>query len=459
MTDQRTEPDSPMSRQVDMRARTSGFVRAGLADLHGRKVIEVDARGTDHAGSLLPSDGFSIAAGARAAREQRLPFVMQLASSGADIGTGVGALDGWGHAARELTRCSGIVPTIIIVTGPVVSGPALLLGLADFVIMTTEAYAFVMGPRMVAEFTGVPISKDELGGASIHARTSGVADFIASDTDDALLLTSELLGFLPGHTDEDPPAAPCSDPVDRPTPEAYEVLPPSSNGSYDVRAIIESVIDDGDFLEPHAEWAANLVTAFATIGGRTVGIVANQPQTVAGTLDIPASQKGGRFVSFCDAFNIPLVTFVDTSGFYPGKDTEWRGMIRYGAQMAFAYARATVPRVNLTTRKSYGGAYIVMDSKKIGNDLAFAWPSAEIAVMGAKGAVEILNRRNTPEERAELELAYEERLLNPYIAAERGTIDAVIHPSDTRREIHAALEMLAGKRERLPPRRHDNTPL
>ncbi len=218
-------------------------------------------------------------------------------------------------------------------------------------------------------------------------------------------------------------------------------------------------VDDGYLFEPHANWAANLVTAFATIGGRPVGIVANQPQTVAGTLDIPASQKGGRFVALCDAFNLPIVTFVDTSGFYPGKDTEWRGMIRYGAQMAFAYARATVPRVNLTTRKSYGGAYIVMDSKRMGNDLALAWPSAEIAVMGAKGAVEILHRRNTPEERAELEAAYEERLLNPYIAAERGTIDAVIDPADTRAEIHAALSMLAGKRERLPRRRHDNTPL
>lgn len=459
MTDQRTDSDNPINRQVDLRARASGFVRSGLADLHGRKVIEVDARGRDHAGSLLPSDGISIATGARAAREQRLPFVMRLASSGADIGTGVGALDGWGHAARELTRCSGIVPTIIIVTGPVISGPALLLGLVDFVIMTTDAYAFVMGPRMVAEFTGVPISKDELGGASIHVRTSGVADFIAADEEDALLLTSELLGFLPDHTDADAPSRSCSDPTDRLTSEAYEVLPLSSNGSYDVRDIVASIVDHGDFLEPHAEWAANLVTGFATIGGRTVGIVANQPQTVAGTLDIAASQKGGRFVSFCDAFNISLVTIVDTSGFYPGKDTEWRGMIRYGAQLAFAYARATVPRVNLTTRKSYGGAYIVMDSKKIGNDLAFAWPSAEIAVMGAKGAVEILHRRSTADERTELQLAYEDRLLNPYIAAERGTIDAVIDPSDTRREIHAALEMLAGKRERLPSRRHDNTPL
>ena len=406
------------SADVELRARATGFVRARVRALGGRRVIEVDARGERNAGALVRSDGQSIAAGARAAREQRLPLLIRIASSGADAGEGVSALDGWAGAAKEITANSGVVPSIAIVSGPTVSGPALMLGLVDHVIMTSEAYAFVSGPMMVEEFTGVPMSKEELGGPSVHDRTSGVASF-----------------------------------------DAYEALPPSANGSYDVRDIVGAVVDDGYLLEPHANWAANLVTAFAKIGGQPVGIVANQPQTVAGTLDIPASQKGGRFVALCDAFNLPIVTFVDTSGFYPGKDTEWRGMIRYGAQMAFAYARATVPRVNLTTRKSYGGAYIVMDSKRMGNDLALAWPSAEIAVMGAKGAVEILHRRNTPEERAELEVAYEERLLNPYIAAERGTIDAVIDPADTRAEIHAALSMLAGKRERLPRRRHDNTPL
>ncbi|MEM9520422.1 MAG: carboxyl transferase domain-containing protein [Actinomycetota bacterium] len=447
------------STETEIRARAQGFVRARVRTLGGRRVIEVDARGTRSAGALIRSDGQTIAAGARAAREQRLPLVIRIASSGADAAEGVAALDGWAGAARELTANSGIVPSIAIVSGPTVSGPALMLGLVDHVIMTNNAYAFVSGPLMVEQFTGVPMSKEELGGPTVHDRTSGVASFVVDDASAADDLAAELLGFLPDHTDDHPPTAECDDPVDRPTPEAYDVLPPSANGSYDVRDIIGAVVDDGFLLEPHANWAANLVTAFATIGGRAVGIVANQPQTVAGTLDIPASQKGGRFVALCDAFNLPLVTFVDTSGFYPGKDTEWRGMIRYGAQMAFAYARSTVPRVNLTTRKSYGGAYIVMDSKRMGNDLALAWPSAEIAVMGAKGAVEILHRRNTPDERAELEAAYEERLLNPYIAAERGTIDAVIDPSDTRREIHAALTMLAGKRERLPRRRHDNTPL
>ena len=444
---------------VDIRARAAGFVRASASDFHGRRVIVVDAQGEDLAGALSPSDGHTIAAAARYALEQRLPLLIRLASSGANLEMGVAALDGWGGAAREMTRCSGIVPMIVIVTGPTVSGPALMLGLADIVIMVDGAYAFVSGPAMVEQFTGVPVDTDELGGAAVHGRTSGVATMIAADLDEAEALARDLLAHLPDHTDEAAPGHPCLDPVDRRTPEAYEVLPESTNGSYDCRDILRSIVDDGDLLELHAGWAGNLVTCFAAIGGRSIGIVANQPQTIAGTLDITASRKGARFVAMCDAFNLPLLTLVDTSGFYPGKDLEWRGMIRYGAQMAFAYARASVPRVNVTTRKSYGGAYIVMDSKRMGNDMALAWPSAEIAVMGAKGAVEILHRGSTPEERAELEAHYEERLLNPYIAAERGTIDAVIDPADTRRQVAAAFDMLAGKRERLPRRRHDNTPL
>jgi acetyl-CoA carboxylase carboxyltransferase component len=236
-------------------------------------------------------------------------------------------------------------------------------------------------------------------------------------------------------------------------------LPSASAGSYDVRKVIGAIVDEGELLELRERWAPNLVTAFATIAGRPVGIVANQPIAIAGTLDIPSSQKGARFVGFCDAFNLPIVTLVDTSGFYPGKDLEWRGMIRHGAQLAFAYARATVPRICVILRKSYGGAYIVMDSKKMGNDLCLAWPTAELAVMGAKGAIEILHRRATPDERAQLEAEYEERLLNPFIAAERGYVDAVIEPVDTRAEIAQALAMLDSKQESLVGRKHDNSPL
>ena len=429
-----------------------------VRDLGGRSVVVVDIAGEDR-GALRPADGENLAIAARTARDQRLPLVCFVESSGAAIDEGVGAVHGWGTAAREFVACSGVVPTIFCVTGPTVSGPALLLGLADLVVMITDTYAFVSGTHMVRQFTGEELSTEGLGGASLHERTSGVAHFTAADRAEAEDLISELLSFLPDHTDQVPTGWPCSDPVDRPTPEAGDLIPETPTGSYDVRDVLACVVDDGHLLEPRAQWAPNLVTAFASIGGRPVGLVANQPQSVAGTLDIAASQKGGRFVSFCDAFNLPLVTFVDTSGFYPGKDLEWRGMIRYGAQMAFAYARATVPRVCLTLRKSYGGAYIVMDSRYMGNDLMLAWPTAEIAVMGAKGAVEILHRQADEAEREDLVAAYEERLLNPYIAAERGSVDRVIEPADTRSELAAALDVLSGKRERLPRRRHDNTPL
>ena len=443
---------------LELRSRTGGSVAFAVRDLGGRRVVVVDIAGEDR-GALRPADGENLAIAARTARDQRLPLVCFVESSGAAIDEGVGAVHGWGTAAREFVACSGVVPTIFCVTGPTVSGPALLLGLADLVVMITDTYAFVSGTHMVRQFTGEELSNEGLGGASMHERTSGVAHFTMADRAEAEDLISELLSFLPNHTAQVPPGWPCSDPVDRPTPEAGDLIPEPPTGSYDVRDVLACVVDDGHLLEPRAQWAPNLVTAFASIGGRPVGLVANQPQSVAGTLDIAASQKGGRFVSFCDAFNLPLVTFVDTSGFYPGKDLEWRGMIRYGAQMAFAYARATVPRVCLTLRKSYGGAYIVMDSRYMGNDLMLAWPTAEIAGMGAKGAVEILHRQADEAEREDLVAAYEERLLNPYIAAERGSVDRIIEPADTRSELAAALDVLSGKRERLPRRRHDNTPL
>jgi len=443
---------------LELRSRTGGSVAFAVRDLGGRRVVAVEIAGEDR-GALRPADGENLAIAARTARDQRLPLVCFVESSGAVIDEGVAAVHGWGTAAREFVACSGVVPTIFCVTGPTVSGPALLLGLADLVVMVSDTYAFVSGTHMVRQFTGEELSNEGLGGATMHERTSGVAHFTVADRAEADDLIAELLSFLPDHTDQVPVGWPCADPVDRPTPEAADVVPDTATGSYDVRDVLACVVDDGHLLEPRSQWAPNLVTAFASIGGRPVGLVANQPQSVAGTLDIAASQKGARFVSFCDAFNLPLVTFVDTSGFYPGKDLEWRGMIRYGAQMAFAYARATVPRVCLTLRKSYGGAYIVMDSRYMGNDIMLAWPSAEIAVMGAKGAVEILHRQADEAERVDLVAAYEERLLNPYIAAERGSVDRVIDPARTRSELAAALEVLAGKRERIPRRRHDNTPL
>ena len=443
---------------LGLRTRTGGSVTFAVRQLGDRRVMVVEVEGEDR-GALRPADGENLAIAARTARDQRLPLVCFMASSGAAIDEGVGAVHGWGTAAREFVACSGVVPTIFCVTGPTVSGPALLLGLADLVVMVDDTYAFVSGPNMVRQFTGEDLSNEGLGGTTMHERTSGVAHFTVADRAEADDLVTELLSFLPDHNDQIPAGWACADPVERLTPEAGDLIPDTPTGSYDVRDVLACLVDDGHLLEPRAQWAPNLVTAFASIGGRPVGLVANQPQSVAGTLDIAASQKGGRFVAFCDAFNLPLVTFVDTSGFYPGKDLEWRGMIRYGAQMAFAYARATVPRVCVTLRKSYGGAYIVMDSRYMGNDLMLAWPSAEIAVMGAKGAVEILYRDADEDERAGLVAAYEERLLNPYIAAERGSVDRVIEPADTRSELAAVLDVLAGKRERLPRRRHDNSPL
>ncbi|MDG2428181.1 MAG: carboxyl transferase domain-containing protein [Acidimicrobiales bacterium] len=454
-----TQPAEPAEVEgLALRSRTGGSVAFGVREMGNRTVLAVEIAGEDR-GALRPADGENLAIAAKTAREKRIPLVCFVASSGAAIEEGVGAVHGWGTAAREFVTNSGIVPTIFCVTGPTVSGPALLLGLADLVLMVDDTYAFVSGPAMVRQFTGEDLSNEGLGGTSMHASTSGVAHFIVSDRDEANTLIVELLNYLPDHNGIAPAGRPCTDPVARSTPEAGEFIPNTSTGTYDIRDVLAVVVDEGHLLEPRADWATNLVTAFATIGGRPIGIVANQPQSVAGTLDIAASQKGGRFVAFCDAFNLPLVTFVDTSGFYPGKDLEWRGMIRYGAQMAFAYARATVPRVCVTLRKSYGGAYIVMDSRYMGNDLMLAWPSAEIAVMGAKGAVEILHRQASDTEREELVSAYENRLLNPYIAAERGSVDRVIDPADTRSELAAALDLLSSKRERLPRRRHDNTPL
>ncbi len=447
-----------MPTTVGLRTGTLGSSTSAFVDDGVPRVVATLHAG-DSRGGITSTEGIDIAAGAKLALDRRVPFVLSIEAFGPSVDEGIAALDGWGQAARALVKCSGVVPTIAVVTGPVVAGPAFLLGLVDFVITLEDSYTFVGGPRMVTEFTGVPIDAAELGGPSVHDQVSGLASFSAATLEDAGDLIDELLSFLPPSTDHVPSRIATNDPADRRLDDVFEILPETPTGSYDVRDVIADVVDDGVILEPRASWAANLVTAFATVDGMPVGVVANQPQTVAGTLDIAASQKGGRFVGFCDAFNLPLLTFVDTSGFYPGKDLEWRGMIRYGAQLAFAYARASVPRVAVTLRKSYGGAYIVMDSKYIGNDLSFAWPSAEIAVMGAKGAVEILHRRADAAEREVLQAEYEERLLNPYIAAERGSIEAVIDPAETRQHVAEAFEILRNKRERLPRRRHDNLPL
>lgn len=397
--------------------------------------------------------------GARMALEENLPLVLVVNSAGADINEGIAPLHGWGRVARTLTRCSGRVPLFAVVDGPAVSGPALLLGMMDFVVMTERAYAFVNGPMMVRQFTGIDISKDELGSATSMERSAGLPTAVVRDRAEAAEAVRDLLAHLPDSSDQAAPWEPTGDPADRSVPEAGALIPESSTGSYDVRGVIDAIVDADTFLEVRPNWAGNVVTGFARLDGRSVGVVANQPMALAGTLDIPASQKAARFVNTCDAFNLPIVTLVDTPGFYPGKDLEWRGMIRHGAQLVYAYGQATVPRVCVILRKSYGGAYIVMDSKRMGNDVCLAWPWAELAVMGAGQASAILRRQAEPEERAAFEADYAERLLNPYVAAERGYVDAVIDPADTRREICAAMAMLSDKRDARPHRRHGNSPL
>ncbi|MDE0194485.1 MAG: methylmalonyl-CoA carboxyltransferase [bacterium] len=446
---------------VDLRARarSRSHTSTAVGEVAGRQAVIVRL-GADESHRAITTDaGESIRAAVELALEKRLPIVGFVAATGPDVPGGITSVHGWGIAARALVSASGVVPILLCVTGPMLSGPALLLGIADLVVMVDDGFAFVSGPAMVEQFTGVPVAAEDLGGSAVHAARSGVVSLVVPDGDAAAVAVGELLRFLPPHVDEISERLPTDDPADRATPELGDVLPASATGGYDVRAVLEAVADDGGLIELRAGWAPNLVTALAAVDGYPVGMVANQPQHLAGTLDIAASQKGARFVSFCDAFNLPIVTFVDTPGFQPGKDLEWRGMIRHGAQMAFAYAAATVPRICVTLRKSYGGAYIVMDSRYMGNDMAFAWPSAEIAVMGAKGATEILHRKADPSERVALEDDYAERLLNPYRAAERGSVDAVIDPADTRREVAEALALLSSKREEIPGNRHGNTPL
>jgi acetyl-CoA carboxylase carboxyltransferase component len=444
-------PAAPTFRRL-----VPGSIGAGIDELAGRPAIVVRSTSDVRRGALSLDDGDTMAEAATVARRLRIPIVLVLASSGADVSGGVASLHGWGRAARALAACSGVVPVLVVVSGPALSGPALLLGLADVVIMTGEAFAFVSGPAMVEEFTGIRIGIHQLGGSAIHARTSGLCAVEATSPEQALEHVAHLLSLLPAHADELPPTR---EGGEAPTTEMRAIIPGRATSSYDVRRVAAGLADDGDVTELWPRWAPQLVTALGRIDGRTVGFVANQSQALAGTLDIAASQKGARFVRFCDAWNVPLVTLVDTPGFLPGKDLEWRGMIRHGAELAFAYAEATVPRICVILRKAYGGAYIVMDSKGLGNDLCVAWPAAEIAVMGAEGATQILHRRSTPEERTRLQDEYAEAFLTPYQAAERGFVDAVIDPDDTRAVVVDALTLLATRRESLPGRKHTVGPL
>jgi acetyl-CoA carboxylase carboxyltransferase component len=439
-----------------------GAVEAGIVDLHGHTVAWFRLAGGDTHGALGPVEGQTITTLVRRAVDAGVPVVGVLDTGGADARHGVASLHAWGTVARALTQASGVVPISLVVAGACVSGPALLLGLADLVVVTDDAIAYVSGPDTVEAMTGRRVSRAVLGGAAVHAGRSGVAHLVAPDEDEALALVADVLSFLPPNVSELPPVFTSTDPDERPCYRAAAIVPAGANQPYDVRELVADVVDDGELLELRPTHAPAILTGFARIGGRPVGIVANQPLHLAGTLDIDASKKAARFVRFCDSFGVPLVTFVDTPGFLPGVEQEWRGMIRHGAQLAFAYALASVPRLCVVVRKAYGGAYIVMDAKGMGNDLCVSWPGAELAVMGPSGAVAILNRRELaadPSAKERLEAEYAAAYCTPRVALERGYVDRLIEPHETRAVLARGLRALAAKRERLPNRKHENTPL
>ncbi len=455
------------SGPAPIRAGADAAATAELRMIDGRRVVWFRIAGGKHHGAIGAAGGATVERAVQLAGQLQVPLVGELDTSGAELGEGVAALHAWGRLARELVSVSGVVPTLLAVTGACVSGPALALGCFDQVVMTDDAFAFVTGPESIGEFTGVAVSRTELGGSGIHDRHTGVAALVVPDEVIARDALVALLSYLPDHHLADPTRWECADDRNRPCRIAAETIPDRPNASYDVRCVIDDFVDAGSRLELRAGYAPNLVIALATLDGRPIGVVANQPVHRAGTIDIEASRKAARFIAWCDAFNLPIVTLVDTPGFEPGRDLEWRGMIRHGAELVHAYAAATVPRLCVVMRKAYGGAYIVMDSRGIGNDLTVAWPGARIAVMGGAPAVQILHgkrlRSEDPSARtaAERELvdAYETEFDNPYRAAERGLVDAVIAPEQTRAVLCDALEVLATKRDRQPARRHGNTPL
>jgi len=377
----------------------------------------------------------------------------------------LGGLHAWGQVAHKTVRLSGVVPLLVAVTGPCHGGLAPLLGLVDHVVFTEAASAFINGPHAVEAISGIRLSSMDLGGPALHASGSGLVTEVVADEDEALTALADILAHLPDNNLADPPVRHCTDPVDRRCALAATIVPADSRAAYDVRHVIADVVDEGSLHEVYAAHAPNMVTAYAHLGGRPVAVIANQPFFRAGTLDIAASSKAARHVQSADSANLPILTFVDTPGFEPGRDLEWAGMIRHGAELVHAYAAATVPRIGVILRKAYGGAYIVMDSKDMGSDVVFAWPRAEIAVMGASGAVAILNRREIdsaidPEaERRRLVDDYTDNYCTPRIAAERGYVDAVIEPELTRAHLTGALSRLATKQVRFPTRRHSNTPL
>jgi acetyl-CoA carboxylase carboxyltransferase component len=411
------------------------------------------------------------------AHAQKIHKVMDLAESvgapvislndgaGARIQEGVTALAGYGGIFSRNVRASGVIPQISVMLGPCAGGASYSPALTDFIFMVSgSAHMFLTGPDVIKAVTGESVTSDELGGAQVHATKTGLATFVHEDEKSCFDAVRDLLSLLPSNNRELPPALPVTDPADRKCDALLDIVPADPSKPYDIRDVIAELVDHGGFIELHKDWAHNIVCALSRMGGEVVGIIANQPQALAGVLDIAAAEKAARFVRMCDAFNIPLVSLVDVPGFLPGVAQEQGGIIRHGAKLLYAYCDASIPRVQVILRKAYGGAYIVMDSRSIGCDVSFAWPTNEIAVMGAAGAVSVIHRRALAESqnpdalRAELTTQYREELMYPYYAAERGLVDDVIDPLDTRSALCAALKMLRTKHERLASRKHGNPP-
>ena len=441
-------------------------VITGHGRVHGRVVYAFAQDFTVFGGSLSETNAAKICKVMDMAVRNGCPIIGLNDSGGARIQEGVVSLGGYADIFLRNTLASGVVPQISAIMGPCAGGAVYSPAITDFTIMVKDtSYMFVTGPDVIRTVTHEDVTKDALGGAMTHNAISGVAHFAVTDDRECLLLIRELLSFLPGNNLDDAPRRASEDAADREDESLDALVPASPNQPYDMLDVLHTIADEGYFLEVHPHYAKNILVGFARLGGRPVGIVANQPAHLAGTLDIDASVKGARFVRFCDAFNIPLVTFEDVPGFLPGTVQEYGGIIRHGAKLLYAYAEATVPKVTVITRKAYGGAYCVMASKHLRTDVNYAWPTAEIAVMGAEGAVNILYKREIERAadpvamRAEKVAEFREKFANPYVAAEKGYIDEVILPRTTRRKLIQALAALEGKRETLPRKKHGNIPL
>jgi methylmalonyl-CoA decarboxylase subunit alpha len=446
----------------------SDGVITGYGTIDGRLVYVFAQDFTVFGGSLSLAYAEKICKIMDKAMKMGAPLVSLNDSGGARIQEGVNSLAGYAEIFQRNIMASGVIPQISAIFGPCAGGAVYSPALTDFTIMTKEnSYMFVTGPKVVKTVTGEDVTDQELGGGMVHGTKSGVAHFLAEDENEGILLIRKLLSYLPQNNLEEPPLENCTDPIDRLDESLNEIIPENPNKPYNVKDIIEAIVDDGEFLEVQRNYAPNIITGYSRFNGIPVGIVANQPNYLAGVLDIAASRKAARFVRFCDAFNIPIVTLVDVPGFLPGTTQEYGGIIIHGAKLLFAYGEATVPKITVILRKAYGGAYCVMSSKHLRGDINYAWPMAEIAVMGPKGAIEVLNSKElselSEEERIEFiakrESEYAEKFATPYNAAKYGYIDDVIEPRNTRFRIIRALQSLATKKDSNPPKKHSNIPL